>query len=113
MNRDYLIGSGATISVFGAIAANEFVTWGAALATVGVALYSAYRSQRSQALHDARVSTALDTIYAANDKAIEAGEPIPFPGYVPAAPGATPGWLSRFRPGDIRDGQLVETDRPK
>jgi hypothetical protein len=83
LSEDYVIGSTATIAVFGAVTSNEFATWGAALATVSVALYSAYRSQRNQVLQDRRVSKSLDTIYEMNEKAIRQGELPPFPEYLP------------------------------
>jgi hypothetical protein len=80
-----LMTGGAMTALFGAITADSVTTWGGVLVTVAVSIYTAYRIQHSQAQQDRRNATALDAIYRANEDAIAAKQPVPFPEYMPPA----------------------------
>ena len=78
-----IAGAATAVSVGGAISASELATWGGAIVTVAVLVWSAFRDQRRKDHDDERTQRMADWMLAYRIKQIEAGKADPFRDLVP------------------------------
>jgi Flp pilus assembly protein TadB len=81
---NYVVSGVATVgAVLGGLKADSLTAWAGALVAILAAVWGLWRDQRRRDREEARTDAVLDLITQANETAIKAGQPAPYPDYLP------------------------------